>query len=425
MYINSILHNIFLFLFCFVSCKAEIIENTPTSSQPEKSSMRGKIGGEYEFINGFIVKDKSGLISNFKKAEVILRNDSLGFEVQSEIYPNTEKSTIELVTDPFELSRTGISNFIRCTQKVANLFKKIATIDSTGSEVNFNKFKEFGEIHIPETTLKVKSDNYTFIQLTFPLSAKGIVNFYHSKGVFRQYTAKFTEKYRNVFVEHTQTVKNILGNEINLNDIKLQAFVLLIHNFMDRFQHYGSENTLKNGLPWLKSRTSFTKLFKLLNPETQNLLACDNGRALIQLMSLMMSDEDLKPYNMKTSLFEKEIYCGVKEKKRRAYVLELDKETWLRGITKGFDLLALDNYMTYFPKSDRDKISTDLRGFFDFGEKVEFLGEEECAVLELRRSPRIYDYDEFPRYVSKITNFIYELNYSENVDFDYDSEFVF
>ena len=414
-------------LFSLVNCKQNNVVYPKDKSILELCENRysAKIGGEYELIKAYILRSENGIKSELNKSEVLLRNDSLGFEIQSEIYPNTGEHTIEVVTKPFEFNEKGISQFVETTRVVSEIFKRLRKYENSSEYFSISQLSDYGDVLIKNAMIKVNRGNYTFDQFTFPMTSVGIINLYESQGIFNQYTQKYVTKYQQVFRENKKIVRNLLGEEIDIYDQDFQAFIYLVHNFMDRYKTYGSHNTVKNGLPWLKSRTSFVKLFQLLSPEIQKALAYSDGKPFIRLMAFMLSDEILSPEDMSKSLFEQRIYKGILEKEREVHVKHLRKDVWLKAMTQGINLLDVKEHCVYYTLENRREITEDLIGFFDFKNRTAFFDGKEVGVFELRRGPRILDYDEFPSYASKIANFMYDLNFRSNLEFYYDSEFVF
>ena len=472
---KSVNYLIYIFLLVqFSSCSNLNYESTSNVKVLEHLNKTNspKIGYEFETSNMVFFYDQNEKANFFNKRDVIAKNEEKKFELQTDFVPNSKKrfSVLECVTSPFNFISPENEEMLESIEAIENLLLDLefdmkrdtypdhknnfftqSLDDNLSLENDFgvlNKINSFKKEDIIKHARKIgdntsnigfiiKDQSYIFPskttsicpQVTLPLPFRAINRFYNhlilrnpsQSDIFtklqffgsQKYTMnKFQSKLYNTY--HGGSFKKLLKDKnLDINNSDLKGFLYIICDYINSFHNKGSRSSLKNGLPILNLRNSFTTFFELLPEEISMKLRKNNAKLFLKLVKHLMTNGHtvLTFFSLNEPLFKKEIPAI-----SRHIMPHLKISTWLQEMAKGNDLLDKSSHVQFFKditvdERDLEEVSNVFNYFTDHTEKI---GGKDCAIFEIRIRPQYrLKKGVLVNYVKEYTKYLYEITHLE------------
>ena len=403
------------------------------------------------------------------------------YELQTDVdYSDKRRSDIEVVTYPISFSSMGLKSLKENAREIADFFKSLnqeylmsrqENIDlfevlekeqehafnflhATMADVfdkyfetlneKRNKFRFSGRLDRITKPFDYKKkdlyfypmeDNIVSPQITTPLSFEALDDFFELINKKRNYNedSYCTKNIHKSLVSNFKFSTFLLKIKCKINeceklknDKELRGFIKLVCCQLLALGDVNTRATLKNSLPFFKTKNDFGILFRLLSEKNQSYLKQRNGEEFIEIINNLVNsemklvikkEEVISPLD--EALFTYADWNSAEGRKPLVYskitnsILEflpyVSRRNWLEHIVKGEDLLNSTVHRKYYPEaSDSDMALLDIE-FGGLGNKVELINGKPCGIFEIRNYVRV-KLNMLEGYVSNFATLIAKLN---------------
>ena len=433
------------YIILISACETKISDKDTFDTSPNIKNSP-KIGVEIEYNVPFFYK-KNGEFRYFDVKQVIGINKENSFELQSDFNSNEGYSDIEFVTHPFPFNKDGKTKLYTSIKKILThvnsickasetktgyvlleeirkksinqsdvgqtLLSKLKTDDQT----NLNNIKTWLDIDFVDSnevfSLGIEHYNRVVPQFTFPMSLESLtklcLSYAESSKSYNGAELIFRWDHIDDFFENYESLelKQLLHRFHS--DSRLKGFLLLLQININALKNTSQTSVLKNNLPIVKARNDFATIFKTLPRLVQKIMKQENAKYLLKAISIITgySEQELN-----TPLFGGKVLHET-YLKPRLLLQHLTVSTWLKEITKGNDLLLIQNHKSYFPDAKEDDLEELEDCFGDFGDKLEYVNNQPCGIFEWRENRSIETHKTL-EYIIEKAEFFYSLNQLNN-----------